>query len=218
MLKSVNVTLVLLIVAAFAMGTRFPAERGPVVIDLSAPGDALAITLNGKAVGGLRIDAHGRLGIYGPNHTSTAVTLDGRDRIQIDPQPVESPSTRLTIDQDVWLTGVLRVGRPDAFGDAPFDPNGAIQLGRNLQTAQPMALARFFSQGRESFRLGTTGDGCGFISDGPHDVPLLTFRPSAEGQHPGGQVEFHDAVLSYDAGTVRGEHPVTKRVTEIVPR
>jgi hypothetical protein len=207
-----------LLVAAFSLGTRLAPERGPVAIDLSSPGDALAITLNGKAVGGLRVDAQGRLGIYGPNLTSTAVTLDRLDKIQIDPQPVDAPAARMTIAEDVWLTGVLRVGRADAFGDAPFDPNGAIQLGRNLTKAQPMALARFFSQGQESFRLGTTADGSGFVSDGPHDVPLLTFRPSPAGQHPSGRLEFHDAVLSYEQGTVRGQHPVTKRVSDVVPQ
>lgn len=213
-----NVLLVMSIaLAAFALGA-LSTERGPVVIDLSQPGDALAITMNGKAVGGLRVDEHGRLGIFGPNYTSTAVTLDCRDKLQIDPQPVESPAARLTVADDAWMTGVLRVGRADAFGDAPFDPNGAIQLGRNLSRAQPMALARFFSQGKEAFRLGTTADGMGFVSDGAHDVPLLTFHPSAAGQHPSGKIEFHDAVLSYEAGDVRARHPVTGRVSVVVPR
>jgi hypothetical protein len=207
-----------LVVAAFSLGSRLAPDRGPIVIDLAQPGDALAITLKGKPVGGLRVDAQGRLGIYGPNHSSTAVTLDRQDKIQIDPNPADAPAARMTIAEDVWLTGVLRVGRADAFGDAPFDPNGAIQLGRNLTKAQPMALARFFAQGKESFRLGTTADGCGFVSDGPHDVPLLTFRPSLEGQHPNGRLEFHDTVLSYDHGTVCGQHPVTKRVSEVVPQ
>lgn len=216
--KSSLIVVSSLFVAAFSLGARLAPERGPVVIDLKEPGDALAITLNGKAVGGLRVDAQGRLGIYGPNYSSTAVTLDHQDKIQIDPHPADAPAARMTIAEDVWLTGVLRVGRADAFGDAPFDPNGAIQLGRNLSQAQPMALARFFAQGKESFRMGTTADGCGFVSDGAHDVPLLTFRPSLQGRYPNGRLEFHDAVMSYDQGTVRGEHPVTKRVSEIVPQ
>jgi hypothetical protein len=167
-----------LIAAAWAMGSRHAPETGPVRIDLAAPGDALLITLDGKTVGGLRVGARGRLGIYGPNETSTAITLDALDHVQIDPRPVDAPTARLTIADDTWLTGMLRVGRADAFGDAPFDPNGAIQLGRNLQVAQPMALMRFFSQGRESFRIGATAEGHGFWSDGPHDVPLVTFPPS----------------------------------------
>lgn len=215
--KSSLIVIASLLVAALAMGTRLAPER-PLVIDLARPGDALTITLNGQAVGGLRVDAQGRLGIFGPNHSSTAVTLDRYDKLQIDPRPVDAPAARMTVAEDVWLTGVLRVGRADAFGDAPFDPNGAIQLGRNLNRAQPMALARFFSQGKEAFRLGTTADGCGFVSDGPHDVPLLTFRPSPAGQHPAGQVEFHDTVMSYDGGTIRGQHPATKRVSDVVPR
>jgi|GEM_PF-1012197 len=206
-----------LVVTAVSLGTQLSSSRGPVVIDLASPGDALAITLAGKPVGGLRVDNQGRLGIYGPNHSSTAMTLDRYDKLQIDPQPVDSPAARMTIAEDVWLTGVLRVGRADAFGDAPFDPNGAIQLGRNLPKAQPMALARFFSQGKEAFRLGTTADGCGFVSDGPHDVPMLTFRPSPAGQHPSGCLEFHDTRLSYDKGTIRGEHPKSQRVTDVVP-
>jgi hypothetical protein len=112
----------------------------------------------------------------------------------------------------------LRVGRADAFGDAPFDPNGAIQLGRNLSRAQPMALMRFFAQGRESFRLGAAADGCGYWSDGPHDVPLLTFRPSTPGHSQSGTLDFYGAVISHDAGTLRGQHPLSKRVSELVPR
>ncbi|MGD9647234.1 MAG: hypothetical protein AB7U73_16095 [Pirellulales bacterium] len=216
--RSPLLVVVLLLIVAFALGARLAPQRGPLVIDLRQPGDALSITLNGQAVGGLRVDAQGRLGIYGPNYTSTAVTLDGQDKLQIDPQPAAAPAARLTVADDAWLTGVLRVGRADAFGDAPLDPNGAIQLGRNLAQAQPMALARFFSQGQESFRLGTTADGCGFISDGAHDLPLLTFRPSGEGSYPGGRIEFYETSLSYDEGTVRGEHPATERTSEIVPR
>jgi hypothetical protein len=172
---------VTLLTIAWASGFRAAPESGPVHIDLSKPGNALVITLDGKTVGGLRIDERGRLGIYGPNETSTAITLDALDHVQIDPRPVDAPPARLTIADDTWLTGMLRVGRADAFGDAPFDPNGAIQLGRNLQVAQPMALVRFFAQGRESFRIGATAEGHGFWSDGPHDVPLVTFPPSRPG-------------------------------------
>jgi hypothetical protein len=172
--------LLVVAVAAWAMGARSAAEPGPIVIDLSAPGDALVISMQGKPVGGLRVDELGRLGIYGPNQTSTAITVDGLDRVQIDPAPLDSPPTRLTVADDVWLTGVLRVGRPDAFGDAPFDPNGAIQVGRNLPQAQPMALMRFFAQGQEAFRFGADKDGSGFWSDGPHDTPLVTFKPTGE--------------------------------------
>jgi hypothetical protein len=172
--------LVAVLAVAWATGLGPSADNGPVSIDLTKPGEALVITLDGKTVGGLRVDARGRLGIFGPNQTSTAITLDAHDRVQIDPAPADAPRCRLTVADDAWLTGALRVGRADAFGDAPFDPNGAIQLGRNLSAAQPMALARFFTQGRESFRIGATADGHGFWSDGPHDVPLVTFPPSPE--------------------------------------
>jgi hypothetical protein len=176
------------------------------------------ITLDGKAVGGLRVDVQGRLGVFGPNQTSTAITLDGRDRVQIDPAPVDEPPSRLTIANDAWLTGVLRVGRADAFGDAPFDPNGAIQVGRNLQKAQPMALMRFFAQGREAFRFGATAQGHGFWSDGSHDVPLVTFRPSAERAPHSGAVQLYDAEFSYRDGTVQARHPGSQRVTDLVPK
>lgn len=146
------------------------------------------------------------------------MTLDRHDQLLLDPQPVTSPAAPLTVADDARMTRLLRVGRPDAFGDAPIDPNGAIQLGRNLTTAQPMSLARLFKVGNESFRLGTTTDGCGFVSDGAHDVPLLTFRPSRPGRNPDGRWGFHKAVLSYDQGTVRGEHPTSKRVSAIVPK
>lgn len=171
-------------------------SSGPVAIDLSAPGDALLVSLNGQKVGGLRVDEAGRLALFGPNHSSSAITIDGRDRVQIDPEPLPDPPSRLTIANDVWLTGVLRVGRADAFGDAPFDPNGAIQVGRNLSVAQPMALFRAFAQGEERWRLGTTGTGEGFWSDGAHDTPLMTFFPSPEDVQGGGRVTLRGADLA----------------------
>jgi hypothetical protein len=202
----------------WATGFRAADQSGPVTIDLSKPGDALVITLSGKTVGGLRVDEFGRLGIFGPNQNSTAITLDQHDRVQIDPSPVKSPLPRLTVADDAWMTGMLRVGRPDAFGDAPFDPNGAIQVGRNLQVAQPMSMLRFFAQGREAFRIGATKDGAGFWSDGSHDVPLVTFRPSPEGHSQSGNVDIYDAALSYDQGTLTGRHPATGRSTPLIPK
>jgi hypothetical protein len=204
--------------AAFALGLNAQANRGPVVIDLGRPGDALVITLDGKAVGGLRVDRQGRLGVFGPNQTSTAITLDSRDRVQIDPVPLDDPPARLSVANDAWLTGALRVGRADAFGDAPFDPNGSIQLGRNLPTAQPIALARFFAHGREAFRLGAAADGAGYWSDGAHDVPLVTFRPSREREPRSGTVEFYDTIFSNRVGTVTAKHPTTGRITEVAPK
>jgi hypothetical protein len=203
MKASTNLISLVVIAAIALMGTRAARDPGPVVIDLNQPGDALVIALDGKAVGGLRVDKQGRLGIYGPNGTSTAITVDDRDRVQIDPAPVESPQARLTIANDVWLSGVLRVGRPDAFGEAPMDPNGAIQVGRNLQKAQPMSLVRFFAQGKEAFRLGTTADGSGFWSDGAHDVPLVTLHASPEGKPQSGTVQFYDALFEHAEGAVR---------------
>ena len=186
----------LMVLALFvASGTsRDTRQSGPVHVDLSKPGDAMIITLNGEHVGGLRVDKEGRLGIYGPNQISTAITIDERDRIQIDPEPVKSPAVRLTVANDVWMSGVLRVGRADAFGDAPFDPNGAIQVGRNLPVAQPMSVFRAFGQGRERFRFGISQDGHGFWSNGPHDTPLVTFRPTSEDKTTSAQIEFHAPV------------------------
>lgn len=163
-------------------------------MDLAKPGDALIITLNGKDVGGLRVDSKGRLGVYGPNQVSTALTIDGQDRVQIDPEPVDAPPVRLTVADDVWMSGVLRVGRTDAFGDTPFDPNGAIQVGRNLPKAQPMSIFRAFGQGKERFRFGVSEDGHGFWSNGPHDAPLVTFRATSEDKTESAQIEFHAAV------------------------
>ena len=178
-----------------ASGTsRNAQQRGPVRVDLSKPGDAMVITLNGKHVGGLRVDQEGRLGIYGPNQASTAITIDGNDRIQVDPEPVKTPAARLTVADDVWMSGVLRVGRADAFGDAPLDPNGAIQVGRNLTTAQPMSVFRVFGQGQERFRLGLNKEGHGFWSNGPHDTPLVTFRPTSEDKTIASQIEFYGSV------------------------
>ena len=178
-----------------ASGTsRNTQQTGPVRVDLSKPGDAMIITLHGEPVGGLRVDQQGRLGIYGPNQASTAITIDGRDRIQIDPAPVKSPVVRLTVANDVWMSGVLRVGRADAFGDTPFDPNGAIQVGRNLPVAEPMSVFRAFGQGRERFRFGISQDGSGFWSNGPHDTPLVTFRSMSEDKTTPAQIEFHARV------------------------
>lgn len=199
----------------FAIGSQ--PTRGPVVINLDKPGDALMVTMNGKPVGGLRVDDAGRLGVFGPNKTSTAITIDGRDRVQIDPEPVASPPTRLTIANDVWLTGVLRVGRADAFGDAPFDPNGAIQVGRNLPKAQPMALFRAYAQGKECFRLGATKEGHGFWSDGAHDTPLLTFKPSAERDPESGRLVFYRTELRSNHGELKGRNQETGSTTTLVP-
>jgi len=166
-------------------------SSAPIRLDLAKPGDALIITLEGKHVGGLRVDSQGRLGIYGPNHSSTVITIDVKDRVQIDPHPAKSPPVRLTVADDVWMSGVLRVGRADAFGEAPFDPNGAIQVGRNLPKAQPMSVFRAFGQGQEQFRLGITKDGQGFWSNGPHDTPLVTFRGRSEDNREQARVDFH---------------------------
>ncbi|NUM56652.1 MAG: hypothetical protein HUU46_23745 [Candidatus Hydrogenedentes bacterium] len=195
-MKTIVISALVGFAAAILVGNAGIAS-GPAIVDLAEPGEALLIRLNGKPAGGLRVDAQGRLGIFGPNHTSTIVTIDARDRVQIDPHPVDSPAPRLTIDQDVWLTGVLRVGRADAFGDAPFDPNGAVQVGRNLPTAQPMALLRAFAQGKESFRLGADADGNGYWSDGAHDTPLVTFQPSAAGNPKSGKVLVYGAPINY---------------------
>ncbi|MBC8355279.1 MAG: hypothetical protein H8E66_25160 [Planctomycetes bacterium] len=169
-------------------------QQAPLQLDLAKPGDALIITLNGNHVGGLRVDSEGRLGIYGPNRTSTAITIDGLDRVQIDPEPVAAPPVRLTVADDVWMTGVLRVGRADAFGNAPFDPNGAIQVGRNLPQAQPMSVFRAFGQGRERFRFGISEDGHGFWSNGPRDTPLVTFRGLSEDKTTSARIDLHAAV------------------------
>jgi hypothetical protein len=190
---------------AFAFGlccvlgaARSAQQHGPLQLDLAKPGDALSITLNGNHVGGLRVDSEGRLGIYGPNRTSTAITIDGLDRVQIDPEPVAAPPVRLTVADDVWMTGVLRVGRADAFGNAPFDPNGAIQVGRNLPQAQPMSVFRAFGQGKERFRFGISEDGHGFWSNGPHDTPLVTFRGQSEDKTMSARIDFHAAVKESD--------------------
>ena len=190
-------------VAAFvlfgALGANVPhQQRETLHLDLARPGDALVITLNGKHVGGIRVDSQGRFGIYGANHASTAITIDGHDRVQIDPEPIDAPPVRLSVANDVWLTGALRVGRKDAFGTAPFDPNGGIQLGRNLSRDQNMSLVRAFGQGRERFRIGVSQDGHGFWSNGPHDTPLVTFRATSEDKTTSAQVEFHAATKNVD--------------------
>jgi hypothetical protein len=202
----------------FIVGAVKQQSTGSTVINLEKPGEALTIVLQGKVVGGLRVDEQGRLGIFGPNRTSTAITLDGRDRVQINPTPLDAPSARLTVADDTWLTGVLRVGRADAFGDAPFDPNGAIQLGRNLQKAQPMALLRAYAQGRESFRLGVGADGTGFWSDGPHDVPLISFQPSAVRNPKSGKLVFYQTELTSDENGLQGRNLETGAKSRIVPK
>jgi len=60
---------------AAAMGV-FGPQSGPIVINLDSPGEAILLTLDGKPAGGLRIDERGRLGIFGPNRTSTILTVD----------------------------------------------------------------------------------------------------------------------------------------------
>lgn len=200
------------------LGATHISSSARTEIDLEKPGDALIIRLQGKPVGGLRVDDHGRLGIFGANHSSTAVTIDGRDRVQIDPNPADTPYARLTVADDSWMTGVLRVGRADAFGDAPFDPNGAIQVGRNLQKAQPMALFRAYAQGKESFRLGVTEEGHGYWSDGPNDRPMLTFYPSAERSPQTGRLVFYGTELLSKEGSLHGRNRATGKETTVVPQ
>ena len=163
----------------------------PIEIDLEKPGTAIVIKLNGKHAGGLRVDDQGRLGIYGANYNSTAITIDDRDRVQIDPTPDTNPPARLTVADDVWTTGMLRVGRADAFGNTPFDPNGAIQIGRNLERAQIMSVFRVFGQGKERFRLGVTEGGNGFWSNGPHDDPLVTFANQQPENRDAAAIRLH---------------------------
>lgn len=171
----------------------------PIEINLQEPGNAFVIKLNGKHVGGVRVDDRGRLGIYGANYNSTAITIDDRDRVQIDSSPQVNPSARLTVADDVWMTGMLRVGRADAFGDAPFDPNGAIQVGRKLDQPQAMSVFRVFGQGEERFRLGVTEDGNGFWSNGPHDDPLVTFYPQQPENRDAARIRLHAPLIELGA-------------------
>ena len=191
MKSHISVALLVAALFVFSGAVHKSGDSGPFSIDLNQPGDALVLTLNGKHVGGLRVDAQGRLGIYGPNQSSTAITVDDKDRVQIDPAPVENPPVRLSVANDMWATGVLRIGRADAFGDTPLDPNGAIQLGRNLKEAQPMSVLRAFGQGKERFRIGITGEGDGFWSNGPHDTPLVTFTGQSEDKSTPAAIRFH---------------------------
>lgn len=174
-------------------------QAQPIEIDLESPGTAIVIKLNGKHAGGLRVDSQGRLGIYGANYSSTAITIDGRDRVQIDPTPDSNPPTRLTVADDVWLTGMLRVGRADAFGDTPFDPNGAIQVGRKLEKAQIMSMIRVFGQGSERFRLGVSKNGNGFWSNGPHDDPLVTFNVQQPENREAAGIHLHAPLTEFNS-------------------
>jgi hypothetical protein len=76
------------------------------------------------------------------------------------------PSRRraLTIANDVWLTGVLRVGRADAFGDAPFRSKTArFRWGAICRWPSRWRCSAPLRKGEERWRLGATAEGDGLL-------------------------------------------------------
>lgn len=202
----------------------------PLVIDLPA-GTTDAITIrnsSGVVVGGLRMDSNGRLAIFGPNHSSNAITVRGNDKVYVGSTvPADSEqAAHVMIEDDVHLTGTLRVGIPDAFVGMPIDPRGAIQLGRTSATGQnqTISLIRLYRKNHstglseECGRIGIDADGFPCIMQGTQDVPLLTMRPSGAvwmyGDYNGQRIGVE---LTINNGSLKGQHGVSGKITDVVP-
>ena len=173
-------------------------QAQPIEIDLESPGTAIVIKLNGKHAGGLRVDSQGRLGIYGANYSSTAITIDGRDRVQIDPTPDSNPPTRLTVEDDVWLTGMLRVGRADAWGyplrSERCDP-GWSQIGENSNHVHDP----HFWPRKRTFSSGSIEKWKRLWSNGPHDDPLVTFNVQQPGNREAAGIHLHAPLTEFNS-------------------
>ena len=136
---------------------------------------------NGVTKGIIDTDALGRLIVRGPNLTSAAITIDELDRVQIG-APVDDPKVQLSVEKDTWVKGGIRSGRPESFpADAPFDPNGCIQLGRTFSPQAGSFIRLFYNDGindaLEVGRIGITMLGMLALMGGPSDNPILAIGP-----------------------------------------
>lgn len=124
----------------------------------------------GGETGGIRVDASGRLCIFGPNISSCAVTIDGQDKVQVG-DAVGDTQVRLRVTDDFWATGHGRFG-PDC-GSLPLDPDGAISLCR-ATSAQNQSFIRIVRDGVEQARIGlTANDELAFMREGADDPGLV---------------------------------------------
>lgn len=157
------------------LGVGTPAHASiPVLIGRTVSAgqnDYLALQRNSTQYGRIGLDSSDRFRLSGPNLSSNALTIDGSDFIQIGPA-IASPGVRFYVTDDVWLTGVLRVGASATYGAASLDPDGAIQLGRNI-TAQAHSVMRIFRAGTEYARVGLDASNQLTLMAGPNDTPAL---------------------------------------------
>ena len=161
-----------------------PNFNEPVVVDLTANGDGYILKVNGVPKAIIRVDTEGRAAIIGPDGTPM-LTMSGRGRATVGapfatgvgPEPATDP-VRLLVQDDLWATGTIRAGIPGAFGSAPIDPRGALQLGRN-HAPQTASYIRFYHLSEQA-RIGLTAADEPFISPIPNDDPTF-FRIAKDG-------------------------------------
>lgn len=202
--------------------------QGPLVIDLPA-GESDAILIrdsNQNIIGGMRKNAHGHLAFFGPNRYSNVLSINAQDKVHIGPNAPATSNLRLKVEDDVQFTGAIRLGIDEAFTGIPVDPRGCIQIGRTSATGQnqTMSLIRLFrrnestGQVEECGRIGVDQNGFPCIMQGAQDVPLLTLRPSGAvwmyGDYNGQRIGVE---LTINNGSLKGQHGVSGKVTDIVP-
>jgi hypothetical protein len=137
--------------------------------------------------GKITFDFRGNLRIAGPNMTSGAITIDGRDFVGIGNIPQQS---RLYVEDDAQIAGYLRVGVQDAFGSAPYDPDGCIALGRKT-SRQAQTMIRLYRQKKECARIGLDGYDRLALMRGAVDWPALVVRDD-------GGIEVYGTVWARD--------------------
>lgn len=178
------------------------AVAQPMEINLPGDGDAIVIKRNGVRVGAVsvRTTVAGNLMLTINGPSSPAIAIGG-DRtssdVQISPDPLDKPPVHLTVRSstmqgtfgDVWFDGSLNVMPAQILYDGngqttiPFDPRGAINLGRTRYPGpnEELGLIRLWRKAqdgvvREEGRMGLSGVGFPYINGGGSDLPLIFFR------------------------------------------
>ncbi len=127
--------------------------------------------------------------IRGPNQSDVlriSPTIEGAaDRIvfgdpsYVPPSVATTPSTRFRFGDDVQINGVLRLGADVTFANSPIDPDGGLQMGRDI-TAQAHSLIRFYRQGTEKCRIGMDASDRLALQQGASDTAGLIVGTAGE--------------------------------------
>lgn len=123
---------------------------------------------SGVTKGALGLDANDWFVIRGAN-LSDAIKISSTDQIVFGDAGVSAPLTRFRFGDDLQINGVLRIGADATFGALPVDPDGGIQLGRDIP-AQDHGVIRFYRQGAERARIGLDASDRISLKQGASDV------------------------------------------------